>query len=49
MASLSTKPDTRTCSHSRHVGTCPSCQRTQLARWSAQLAAVTSVRALHAS
>ena len=25
------------CDHKRHVGTCPECQRTQLARWRAQL------------
>jgi hypothetical protein len=25
------------CGHARHVGTCPHCQRTQLARWRAQL------------
>jgi hypothetical protein len=25
------------CGHTRHVGTCPACQRTQLARWHAQL------------
>lgn len=28
------------CGHSRHVGTCPECQRVQLARWRAQLLAV---------
>ena len=28
------------CSHDRHVGWCPSCQRAQLARWRSQLAAV---------
>jgi hypothetical protein len=28
----------RSCGHIRHVGTCPSCQRAQLARWDAQLA-----------
>jgi len=28
------------CGHSRHVGTCPECQRAQLARWRAQLLAV---------
>ena len=26
------------CGHTRHVGTCPTCQRAQLARWRAQLA-----------
>lgn len=25
------------CSHIRHVGTCPACQRAQLARWRVQL------------
>jgi hypothetical protein len=25
------------CGHARHVGTCPECQRAQLARWRAQL------------
>jgi hypothetical protein len=25
------------CGHTRHVGTCPSCQRAQLARWREQL------------
>jgi len=25
------------CGHARHVGTCPECQRTQLARWRSQL------------
>jgi hypothetical protein len=29
------------CGHLRHVGTCPDCQRAQLARWQRQLAAVT--------
>jgi len=28
------------CGHSRHVGTCPECQRAQLARWREQLLAV---------
>jgi hypothetical protein len=28
----------RSCGHVRHVGACSSCQRTQLARWDAQLA-----------
>jgi len=27
----------RRCGHTRHVGTCPECQRAQLARWRAQL------------
>jgi hypothetical protein len=26
------------CGHARHVGTCPTCQRVQLARWRRQLA-----------
>jgi hypothetical protein len=26
------------CGHTRHVGTCPTCQRVQLARWRRQLA-----------
>ena len=25
------------CAHIRHVGTCPACQRAQLARWRVQL------------
>ena len=25
------------CGHTRHVGTCPECQRAQLARWRSQL------------
>jgi hypothetical protein len=25
------------CGHKRHVGTCPHCQRAQLARWRSQL------------
>ena len=33
----SSGPGTRPCGHARHVGTCPDCQRTQLARWRAQL------------
>jgi hypothetical protein len=28
---------TDSCGHTRHVGTCPACQRAQLARWRAQL------------
>ena len=33
------------CGHTRHVGTCPDCQRAQLARWRGQLAEATeSVR-----
>ncbi len=30
----------RICGHQRHVGSCPNCQRRQLARWNAQLAQV---------
>jgi len=30
------------CGHTRHVGTCPHCQRAQLARWRAQLIAASS-------
>src|SRR5690242_17482044 len=30
----------KACGHARHVGTCAACQRTQLARWEAQLAEV---------
>jgi hypothetical protein len=26
-----------TCGHTRHVGTCPACQRAQLDRWGSQL------------
>jgi hypothetical protein len=29
----------KSCGHVQHVGTCPVCQRVQLARWSSQLAA----------
>jgi hypothetical protein len=29
------------CGHTRHVGTCPDCQRAQLARWRGQLAEAT--------
>jgi len=29
----------RACGHTRHVGTCPECQRAQLARWRTQLIA----------
>jgi hypothetical protein len=32
----------RPCGHHRHVGTCPACQRAQLARWSSQLVAASS-------
>jgi hypothetical protein len=27
----------KSCGHHRHVGSCPACQRAQLARWRAQL------------
>lgn len=27
------------CGHTRHVGSCPQCQRVQLARWRTQLVA----------
>ncbi len=30
----------KACGHAAHVGTCSSCQRAQLAKWQAQLAAV---------
>jgi len=30
----------KACGHTAHVGTCPSCQRAQLAKWQAQLAQV---------
>jgi hypothetical protein len=29
-------PNVKACGHVRHVGTCPCCQRAQLARWHAQ-------------
>ena len=32
------------CGHTHHVGSCPICQRAQLERWRAQLAAVTPHR-----
>ncbi|HZU40658.1 MAG TPA: hypothetical protein VE992_06385 [Solirubrobacteraceae bacterium] len=38
-------PAAKPCGHSRHVGTCPCCQRAQLARWSAQLAQVVAAGA----
>ncbi len=31
---------TKACGHAAHVGTCSACQRAQLAKWQAQLAAV---------
>ena len=30
----------KACGHTAHVGTCPACQRAQLAKWRAQLAQV---------
>ena len=30
----------KACGHATHVGTCPACQRAQLAKWQAQLAQV---------
>lgn len=30
----------KACGHTTHVGTCAACQRAQLAKWRAQLAAV---------
>lgn len=39
-----TRTTTKTCGHHRHVGTCPCCQRAQLARWNAQLAQVAQTR-----
>ncbi|HTP22128.1 MAG TPA: hypothetical protein VMJ65_21145 [Solirubrobacteraceae bacterium] len=30
----------KVCGHAAHVGTCAACQRAQLAKWQAQLAAV---------
>ena len=32
----------KACGHTAHVGTCPACQRAQLAKWRAQLAQVDS-------
>jgi hypothetical protein len=39
----------KACSHTRHVGTCASCQRAQLHRWSSQLAEVQRMRAVGAA
>jgi hypothetical protein len=36
----------RPCGHARHVGTCAACQRTQLARWHAQLTQAETSRPL---
>ena len=30
----------KACGHADHIGTCPACQRAQLAKWRAQLAQV---------
>ncbi|MGZ6562993.1 MAG: hypothetical protein ACXVH1_26030 [Solirubrobacteraceae bacterium] len=49
MAVNITKSNGRTCAHARHNGSCPSCQRAQLARWRAQLAAVSPSRAIRAA
>ncbi len=35
-------PGEKPCQHDKHVGTCPCCQRAQLARWQAQLDELTS-------
>jgi hypothetical protein len=32
------RPPRRACGHARHIGTCPCCQRVQLAKWDTQLA-----------
>jgi hypothetical protein len=37
------------CGHTRHVGTCPVCQRAQLAKWQAQLAQVRPAGYAHAA
>jgi hypothetical protein len=34
------RPLVPACGHDRHIGTCPVCQQHQLARWEAQLCAV---------
>ena len=49
MAVNITKSNGRMCAHTRHNGSCPSCQRAQLARWRAQLAAVSPSRAIRAA
>jgi hypothetical protein len=41
-ASNSAVRPSKPCGHDRHVGTCPACQRAQLARWRSQLAATGS-------
>jgi hypothetical protein len=37
------------CGHTRHVGTCPACQRAQLARWDAQLIAASNAARVSAA
>jgi hypothetical protein len=37
--------ESRPCGHVHHVGTCPYCQRAQLARWRRQLNEVSHARA----
>ena len=39
-ATISSLRATKSCGHDRHSGTCPACQRAQLARWNSQLVAV---------
>jgi hypothetical protein len=39
-ATVSSLRAPKSCGHDRHSGTCPACQRAQLARWNSQLAAV---------
>jgi len=36
------------CGHTRHVGTCPECQRVQLARWRTQLVAASDAAGVSA-
>jgi hypothetical protein len=35
---------TRSCGHTRHVGTCGACQRAQLVRWQVQLVQASEAR-----
>lgn len=37
------------CGHTRHVGTCPECQRVQLARWRTQLIAASDATRVSAT
>lgn len=37
------------CGHTRHVGTCPECQRAQLARWRTQLIAASDAARVSAT